>query len=406
MIGKVNSKPASGTELNLAFSDTAPSDTQKLWVQAQKPYFTQISDANNLAESTPDYYIGTVTAKQTNVQPVALAVGKSIYMIRNGLAEKYNTDANTYTALPFTADEHALTMRSMWVRGSDNIYMLGYYYADSTYYMYLIDYNCGTNQYTARQIRAGSSLPAPFVSDGNVCVISGSVVYCAASGQNIGIYNLNTNTFSTSSYILTGFICTYGEVGFVVNNEENIILFNVQTLTSTNLGTIAKDSYKYARSVCVCGEILYIVSGYNNQQGATYPQYQNCRFIRKFNIATGSSEGSLSYMLPYGIWNASLCYTNGFLYILGGYYKTGSSGGGQSATHYIPDVHRMRAVMLLQNNCCLIQLAPGGRSVKLFADSAYSFDALIGSVWIGNQQGEGEEVNAYVHDGQEWIRIN
>lgn len=113
-----------GTELNIAYGQTAPSDTSKIWIKAEEPESLEIKPFISISA---DPYVSTLTTSggTLDLSRPGCTVGSDIYYL-----EKSSTSSATNTLKKYSTVENTIYTIGTFSTPKNNDYISGLYYLD------------------------------------------------------------------------------------------------------------------------------------------------------------------------------------------------------------------------------------------------------------------------------------
>lgn len=404
----MNNAPAtSGSTLNIAYGETAPEDTSKLWIKANEP--------NNIVFGKDFKGAQSITTLPT-VLPKPLwntcygRVGSKIYIFGGETSSKYNYyNRNIYvydieTGLVTTQSTEMprkFYNASCATVGTD-IYLFGGASEYNVWYNTIYKYDTITDTLTL----LNSTLPSVrgqmgCETVGTKVYLFGGYLYNSSASyttyNTIMIFDTETETITTLPVSLPAgrrdMGCTsignniYLLGGYYQNTSQNTIWkFDTQTETITVLDNTLPQAW--SRMGCTSiGNKIYLIGGRAKNDAGTEADTD---MIYIFDTNTNTFELS-SVILPY-ISISMVCVSSGVdIYLLGGYpERTG--------------ILKFTATKdLVENN---IEVITGSHNYfNVVNTDAMKVEIGVDSVLIGNAENQAENCEAYLHNGTEWKQI-
>jgi hypothetical protein len=343
-----------GAELNIAYGDTPPEDTSKLWVKANNVEEMRIIPpallgANEAATVATDFTIATLGAVLPKgvTAPAAVAVGKKIYVFGGLYGSTASSSLNTINV--FDTETKTITTLS-------------------------------------------TVLPTGTCSMGAAAV--GKKIYLFGGKQNpnlntINVFDTETETITTLSAVLP--TATYGIGTAAVGTEiylfggyhnaqfyNTINVFDTETKTITTLSTVLpKDTGKIGTAAV--GAKIYLFGG------TSYSQKINT--INVFDTETETIT-TLSQVLPMKNSEMGTAAVGTEIYLFGGDRST-TINMFSLPSFYLAEKHLLIVASLTDN---IFNLLP---NVVLGVQEVYR----------GNVDNEGEKVEAALYKDGEWANI-
>ena len=333
-------------EFNIAYGDTAPSDTSKLWVKASEPNKVSIATQFNTTNS-----FQTNIAKLPNAAFAmgTAAVGTKIYLFggsgksgsKLNTIQVLNTETNVISTLSATVSKVAMGIGAAAV--GTKIYLFGGANGTGRYNTIQV-FNTETNTIST----LSATLPAGAYSIGTAAV--GTKIYLfGGQGSNslntIQVFDTETNTISTLSVTLPK--------------------------AANGMGTAA------------VGTKIYLFGGSDGFNA-----------IQVFDTETNTIS-TLSATLPSnntgGIGTAAVGTK---IYLFGGAYMT------------IEDaIHSYTLAIPVEVGKILIVSSITDNLFNLINTETTQVSIGVDRVYIGNAEGNAEAVDAYLHNGTEWVAV-
>ena len=281
----------SGASLNIAYGDTAPEDTTKLWVKTAQPQNVTVDyDINNGVES-----IETLTTVLPNAAwAMGIGtVGKKCYLFGGwgggtmNTINVFDTETNAITTLP-TALPNAASAIGCGVVGT-KIYLFGGNYGGFLNTINVFDTETNT-------ISTLSSVTLPTASSHMACGVVGTKCYLFGGNSSNGklnaiwVFDAATNTItalaatipSATSSIACGVVGTkvylFGGLG------NAIAVFDTETEICTTLST----TLPIAASAIACGVVGANCYLFGGNAGSS-----NLNTIDKFTVTFPLNEGDV-----------------------------------------------------------------------------------------------------------------
>ena len=382
--------PSGGAELNIAFGDTAPEDTSKLWIKTAQPQNVTVDyDVDNSGEN-----IETLT---TVLSPAAWAmgcgtVGKKCYLF-GGMGENnplaysnvFDTETNVITALPLLPNQ--IYFMACGVVGT-KIYLFGGYHSGAIANIYMFDTE--TNAITPL-----GGLPRSAYAIGSGVV--GTKIYLFGGNSSgayldtINVFDTETNTISTlssvtlptaASNIACGVVGTKCYLFGGNSNNGRLNTIRVFDSATTTITTLAATLPSAASSIA-CGAVgtkIYLFGGLGNA-------------IAVFDTETETIT-TLSTTLPIAASSIACGVVGANCYLFGGYANNLPQNTIDKFTVTFPlsegDIYLQSDVF--KNKFTLVT-APT------------EVETGVSAVYVGNAQNEAENAEAYLHDGTAWQPI-
>ena len=342
------SQISSGANLNIAYGDTAPSDTSKLWIKGNEPEEVTITTqqllstlSTTLSEGT--YGIGTA------------AVGTKIYLF-GGRGNKYlntiqvfDTTNNTISKLSTTLPTAAFSIGTVAV--GTKIYLFGG--------------NGSNNRLNTIQV---------FDTTNNTITTLSTTLPTAASG--IGVAGVETKIYlfggrsSSDPYYLNTI-----QVFDTTNNTISTLSTTLPTNTE-GIGTAA------------VGTKIYLFGG-NGSSGTKST-------IQVFDT-TNNTISTLPTTLPTNAKNIGAAAVGIKIYLFGGYVEYG--------VDYLNIINVFLTQIPLTANNILITEGQQENTFNLLS-SPTQVEISVKKVYRGNSSNIAELNDAYLYNGSVWVNVN
>ena len=382
-----------GGELNIAYGDTAPEDTSKLWVKTAEPDSVEISPDFGYGEAVQttgiksDFPTSNITCED----------GDYLYVAVNKTVKKYNKKT-----LEFISDVSTL---------SDTIYNVAIFE--------------GILYCTQRQYTSGGSQSTTKV---NLCAVNLSTNVVTTLSYNLSRYGGNLIIYNGKIYLIGGGKLThYNSSGY---NDlyplSDIDEYDISTKTTEKI------SYSYGKGFsgcCLVGNKVFVFGGYsesNSQKAITTN-------IISINLDT-KTETKCNAVLPIATYNMGVSSLGNYIYISGGDKTSQIVYRYDTVNDTIEQVnvtleHARTAcatffngteLYLLGSNAIVdklqIDVPLSSTKLKIISDwSNNQFAVINGSSKVmigvnkafkGDENNKAKEVTAYVHDGTNWHTLD
>jgi hypothetical protein len=400
-----------GASLNLAYGQTPPSDTSKIWLQCEEPQAVEVQ--NYLGEAS----VGNVANYGVISNPVDgnsyfySSYYSSCYIGENKIAivgydhiRIYDLTSKSYTA-DYTISVGTSAYYYSNVLFKDNIIYFSY---DTKLYSYDLSTQTLTNiidiSYRIRYIL--------FHTDNEIDLLC----YHNSSSQSYRYrYNINTAT-KTTIKVVSGSYFDYCR-NHTIKANNTVYNFYMYTTTSNNYYTwkynLSSDSftkftsfydfmtelgwtaYRYS-SVIYDGErYIYLTGGETNNSKSD--------LIIKYDTVNDSFEVLDQKLISAKYYHYSVLVDNR-VYMFGGYTWTSNNVtyGRPNQIDYF-DI----SYPLTENNAIITtNTINTDNALPLINTDKLKINSNIASAYKGNADNLAEKVNAYYHNGYGWIGIN
>jgi N-acetylneuraminic acid mutarotase len=401
--GEIFSEPGTVSEvmgLNIAYGDTAPEDTSKLWVKCDEPKAIEIT--SDIIVGNEEIEIGVGALPTVASDMASAAVGNKVYLFggygygnRLDTINVFNAESNSITTLNTKLPTAASEMASAVV--GNKVYLFGGY-SGSAYLNTINVFDATDNSITTLNTKL------PTGAYGIASAVVGTKVYLFGgfSGrylETINVFNTETNTITTVAKLPTGANgITSVEIGTKVYlfggyyYSNNILIFDVETnaiiTLDTKLPTGASDIIS-----AVIGTKVYLFGGY----------YDNKYLLNTINVfdAESNSITTLNTKLPTAASDIASAVVGTKVYLFGGFGGSSMS----DASHSLDTINKFIVALPLATNKLLIESAIGKNPVQLINSTRETIKIGVKNVYLGNSEGYAEKVPAYLYVDGAWTEI-
>jgi N-acetylneuraminic acid mutarotase len=419
--GKQLSKVTINTEVhpepNIAYGDTAPEDTTKLWVKTNAP-----RGVSKLTTSftIPSEYVDSIATDSSSSLPSAMAamgyalVGSKVYMFGGGTDKNggtviryYDFEKRAFTTLSVVLPTACYDISCAAV--GTKIYLFGGV-SGSTFVSTPYCFDTETEQLEELSF----TVSAPFMG----CAAVGTKIYLFGGG-NVGsstCYNY-IERYDTESGELVRLTTTLpknlsrigcaaagtkiylfgGHAGW--SGMNTIYSFDTITEEIEQLATTTPSSYgEYS---CVAyGDKIYITGGFSGSglsAGGTG--------VYKFDTNNNKIERLTGISNSYSLYSAFVEW-GGDLYAFGG-TKQSNSGAPMSSSYCTSATMKITfaSPMPLAEGSLFIQTLSSGNQVKLVKCDSMEIECGIKKVYVGNAEGIGETTEAAIYKTGAWAKV-
>ena len=398
------SQISSGASLNIAYGDTAPSDTSKLWIKGSE------AESLLLISGTPEPTLeDTISTLPTTLPTVAQSIGVAsvstkIYLFGGNKASSagdrlntiqvFDTTNNTIstlsTTLPTAAD--GIGVASV----STKIYLFGGGGGASNYLNTINVFDTANNTITT----LSTKLPTAAQNIGVASVGDKVYLFGGRSGNSnylntINVFDTLTNTISTLSTTLPtaadgiGVASVGNKIylfgGYSDDKLNTINVFDTANNTITTLSTTLPTVMARMGTAAV-GTKIYLFGG----NGAGY-----LNTIKVFDTVNNTIS-TLSITLPTAAQNIGVASVGDKVYLFGG--RSGSVA-------YLNTINEFLAQFSLTANSILIT---EGQQENIFnlLSSPTQVEISVKNVYRGNSSNVAELNDAYLYNGSVWLNVN
>ena len=384
-----------GITFNIAYGETAPEDTSKLWIKANEPENVSVGSDIEGVESI-GYMDVTLPESLSDIS--CAKVGNNVYIFGDSSAiYKFNMETNEFTKL--TATYTYYDGVGVAVVGTKIYLFAGQYY--SSYYrnttgIYVFD----TETETITTVANFSSKQA-YMS----CVAVGNKIYIFGGNYNVGgsvyfedaiyVFDCDTHTLTTLVAKLP-FAC--GRMGSaLVGNKiylfggkksestpyytDKICVFDIETLTLTQIETVLPTAL--CQMGCgVIGTKIYLFGGKSSDGTSTI-------YVFDTETETITTLDTTLLITLYGMGTVTI---GNKIYLFGGW--------GDSYT-----IKVFALTHELAKGDIEIQSGLLNNKFKLINTDNAGVEIGVENVFIGNDSNEAELCEAYLHNGIDWAVI-
>lgn len=413
--GKSKGGSGGGVEFNIAYGDTPPEDTSKLWVKTSEPNKIIISTelekeivSNDTLACvyTPDYYNHTDGA--TGV------VDGKIYLL-GGVCKStiscYDPQKNMFTTLEQTLPAEGLIQMAYATVGK-RIYMFGgqangsgtSYYRNKIYYF---------DAETKEVVKLSEVMPESCPNYPSACAVGTNIILTQVykSTPNNKLYCFDTLTEKLSELPFTlpyavqgGSLVSDGKYVYFVGGKTgsdsfySVLRIDIEEQMVTDL-RIDLGTLLYNGQAALLGSKLFVWGR---------PYYKNSNYYYGTEVAdiyTKNTQKSLNLDMigsDYTFYKARAVAFGDSIYLFNGYL--GSSDNSTKNT----DVYKFcpgEEKILLPKNALCIKTTTGAIEVPIINSDSLKVEAGVFVALKGNENGEGEAVDAAIYKDEKWINI-
>lgn len=381
-----------GGELNIAYGDTAPEDTSKLWVKTAEPDSVEISPDFGYGEAVQttgiksDFPTSNITCED----------GDYLYINGSSKIEKYNKKTLEKVENTNIPDVNLMQVsngilyctRRIYIDGSDQ------YYYIATLYAIDLSTNTETELKSGLEHLGGNLI----IYNNKIYLIGGGYEYIYRSGgwtytypssNTITIYDISTKIVEKIAYSYGSWYCKsclvgnkvyvfggYSRSNSTITPKSNIICVNLDTKTVTKCNAVLPIA-TYDMGVSNLGNYIYI-SGGNKTSQSVYRYDTINDTIEQVNVTLEHARTSCA------------TFFNGIeLYILG------SNAIIDKLQIDVPlSSTKLKIISDWLNN--QFAVINGLSTVIIGVNKAFK----------GDENNKAKEVTAYVHDGVNWHNLD
>ena len=404
-----------GADLNIAYGDTAPENTNKLWVKIEKPNdieITPFAECEIIGGATETITKLSYTFPVAKTGMRAAAVDNCIYVVGGNNGSDYTNTiyrydvTNEIITLCQPVLENNVTGASCCAVGK-NVYIFGGAHSTSDGGGTDTIYRFDTTTDTLTKLDACLPIPSCY----QACVPVGTKIYVfgGANGSlgttiSDGIYCFDTTNESIEA--LSTVLPTplfYMAYGIVDNNiyliggtkegntaSKSIYRFNVLTHTVETMSAalpVATDAHAF----CTYGQYIYTLGGWQVGLIST---------IYKYDTKAGTVT-TLPLKLPDARMSMACATIGTTTYLICG---GGGTGGGTRYSDIVAFTAGIEQVKLTEGKVQIVQ-SLSKNIITLFNQEATNVKMGIDAVYKGNSDNIGEPVEAYLYKNDAWTLI-
>jgi hypothetical protein len=399
-IASITGGGSGGTEdtFNIAYGDTAPADTSKLWVKTSAPTTVEIADRVAHFGETLETAVFDYSRTIYDNVPV-LAFNNKIYVMpgkyehATGDRGVYSIDPETYEIsstiatldFPYRGASCAVVGEKIYCFGGEDedgdmfntvrMYTPGTYKTVATFPLYLEDASLaavGDRIYICGCMASGTSYSNPYVT-GRMWVFNTTTNSITELPTNIGYAKTATAVIGTKIYLFGGQMDAGTTDTCWVYDTTADDLSSALSKLDVKLPTLGV--YK----AIVLGDTVYLV-------------YQDR--IYKFDLDTMSFVLLETATLPHE--RCAIAAVGDKIFLFGGY---------ESAVNYYKDVSIITTKSTLSAGKLLVETCIHGKKADLVNANGTTLNLGIKNVYIGNSEGYAEKVPAYLYQDGAWVEV-
>lgn len=372
-----------GVKLNIAYGETAPEDTSKLWIKANEPgnvEFITSGDVNPIVE-------------HTLTTPISFSMGvcnlNKMYLFRN-TAGVYEFNVLSKNLIKIS-DKNITAGNNNCGRCYCNgkIYIFGgtTNYSSSSSSNNIRCYDIATDELTTK------NAVLPIAMWGVACCVVGDYIY-TFGGNNINLqnyickYDTINDTLEIVGYLGSNraeiATCLIGSKIYLFGGFPNIDIIQCFETTDNTLSTMNATLTNGGCYIGVTniGTDVYLVGGeqYTSSAGLIMKR----EYIEKYDTLTDTISIVLNTSEVSGPVYTTVTYDNQIYFHIGDNIKCFTPG----------------ALTLNHGNIAIKQ------NQELYFDIYNGIKIGVKNVYIGNVNNEAEPVSAYLYNGTEWKQIS
>ena len=400
-----------GAALNLAFGDTAPEDTGKLWVKTAEPLSVEVK--LNADVTGNDGLLSGIAAIQTAAYGIGTAaVGTKVYLF-GGRIGTTSTNSNSYNSSIRVFDTETGTVETLSTTLPNKaegiaaaavgtkIYLFGgYYYSSGEVYSSAIRVfhtETGTVETLSTVLPKGAYNMGAAAVGTKIYLFGGRIKATSAYSSyltTIHVFNTETGTIETLSTALPNRAERIGTaaVGTKIylfggcSYDDGIVYLSAIRVFHTETGTIETLSTTLptrtaSMGAAAVGTKIYLFGGYGEKYLSE---------IRVFDTETGTVE-TLSTTLPTLTEGMGTATVGTKVYLFGGCYLS----------TYYSSIHQFTALIDLPENHLMIEASAFENRFHLLPN----LEIGVKNVYLGDLFGKGKRVAAALYQDGAWVEI-
>lgn len=396
-----------GAELNIAYGDTPPEDTTKLWVKTSEPSKVKVKQGMSIVTSNERFETLETTLPSAIMLPSVATVGDKIYIFGGWGSAPTNTILCWDTATNTMRTIETVLPKAKYRMGIAVVGTLIYLFggadsgsSSSTKEIYVFDTKTetiathGTTLYSSDYTNEG--LPTAVTMGTTVWLINRS------SNEGFGIFDTISGQM-VSTEINVGYYAHYGSAAQAVGNNiyvfggfqslgqtasKNIIMKIDAEKQSYNLLNITLPTAKNGMASVVFGSKIFLFGGTTTKSSSGADTTVLCFDTMTETILT------MPITLPQkkiGVHTATVLGDNA--YIFAGATST-------DITKFVPNLK-----VFLENNNLQILPTYSSNKFNLINTDTAQVEIGVNKVYKGNADGVAEEVEAALYKDNSWVTI-
>ena len=382
-----------GAGLNIAYGDTAPDDTTKLWVKAEEPNVVEVTTGKAFTAGS----ISTIgTFANTLCQCRAVAVGKKVYQFGGYFPGGSTTDeivefdTETNAARTLTAKLPSARANMGAVAVVTKVYLFGGL-IDSARLDEIVVFDAEEHTVTTLETRL------PYVLYSMAVSAVGTKIYLFGGHKESGycqtvlMFDTETNTVTTlgdllpyPTYLISG--ATVGDKiylfgGYGSNPKKSVLMFNPATNAVTTVSTSLP--YTYSAAPVAYGDIVYLFGA-----GTATPT----NAINVFDT-TNNTITTLEETLPSAQNGIQAVLVGPVIYLFAGSANTDGT------------VNTIALSAPLNTGKMVLQYTTGGELFPVIKSDTLTIELCPASVHIGDASGVAQPVEVFAYKNGAWTAI-
>ena len=399
LVPKKKISASGGTSsMNVAFGNTAPEDTGKLWIKTAEPESVAVKLDFEFA-GNEQLHSATLSMPTSVYYSAAAAMGKKIYIFGGGQSASdmiliYDTEANTVQRLSETLPYkvHALSAATV----GSKIYLFGGNGESETFNkIWIFDPATNTLESPGVNMPDKLYLSATAVVGKKIFLFGGAYRGSSSVQCKRNIYMFNTESNSIAKLGTSFSVDLYGATAAAVGTKiyifggyknptfyDSIYRFDTESYTLTALETVLPNPVYLALSAAI-GSTIYVFGGSRSSGGGL-------NTILRFNTLTETLE-TIDTTLAKNIYGTPCVAIGSKIFVFDG---VGAASDGPLVNTFIVNID-------LPENHLLIEAGGSGHMMNLFPN----LEIGVKNVFLGNAEGKGERVPAAVYRDGAWEEI-
>lgn len=390
MAAAIRQIKAGDAVLNIAYGDTAPEDTSKLWVKTAEPVGVQVNTKvtgneklETFVSALPEWSDSMGTA----------AVGNKVYLFggfdaaadRMSTIRVFDVESQTISTLDTTLPTAISSIAAAAV--GNKVYLFGGDDGSARKTIHVFDTESESITTLDTELnQAAYHVAAAAV--GTKVYLFGGAYSSSYRYATIHVFDTDSNTISKLSASLPSATMTavaaIGTDIYVFGGPglKTIHVFDTKTNTLSLLSTTLPKALSYLPAVAV-GTKAYLFGGVGGGSA-----------IYVFD-AENETVTCLDDTLPTATSSIGATAVGNKIYLFGG-----DATGGRS-----PAIHVFVVAMPLEENVMLIETSQMKNMWKLYIGESVKIACGVANVYLGNSEGIAEKVAAAVYENESWVDI-
>lgn len=384
-----------GASLNIAYGDTAPSDTSKIWVKADKPESIKIRQGIYYADSTESLTLqGTFpdAVIESDYSSGFCRVGDEFWSYASG----YNGGGVTFNV--WNTKTNVASTRSFTGSGDGSKFRFGLVYHAPTNSIYTTYWSNGvwklqldltTSKFLA-PVQVGTSIN---YAGNKISILIGDTIYYKSSNSAKALCKYSVYATSSSSVSVTP-SCTkeYTSLAVLGNkiylfgdssqgNNHDVYIYDVNTNIITTVSNVISADIWHPAILCpVFGTDIYILGTGNSGDGT---------IITKYDTVTNTSTQSIVSMPGVNKYVRALDF------------------GEFSAIHYNTGMYYFQPTWNISSGDGELYLSIGNGKQKAYLISSDSMTMSVNSAkyFYGDSNNKATSAPVYYYNGTDWVQF-